>query len=60
MGAISILGAAQLFVLGVLGEYIGRILRQTRQRPGYIVAETEVHREAHTAAVEDARGYLSA
>jgi polyisoprenyl-phosphate glycosyltransferase len=58
MAAISILGAAQLFVLGVLGEYIGRILRETRRRPSYIVAETETRHEVQTSA--DAHGYLSA
>jgi dolichol-phosphate mannosyltransferase len=41
MGAIAILGATQLLVLGVVGEYIGRILRATSNRPTYVVAETE-------------------
>ena len=41
MAAIAILGAAQLLVLGIFGEYLGRILREARKRPNYIVAETE-------------------
>jgi len=28
-------------VLGIIGEYFGRILRETRKHPSYIAAETE-------------------
>jgi dolichol-phosphate mannosyltransferase len=44
MAVIAILGAAQLLVLGIIGEYVGRILRETRRRPNYVVAETEAER----------------
>ena len=41
MATIAILGAAQLLVLGIIGEYVGRTLREVRRRPSYVVAETE-------------------
>jgi polyisoprenyl-phosphate glycosyltransferase len=44
MAAIAILGAAQLLVLGIVGEYVGRTLREARRRPSYVVAETEAQR----------------
>lgn len=48
MATVAILGAAQLLVLGIIGEYIGRILSEARGRPSYIVAETEADRERGT------------
>lgn len=41
MATLAILGAGQFLVLGIIGEYIGRILRETRGWPVYVIAATE-------------------
>jgi polyisoprenyl-phosphate glycosyltransferase len=39
MAAVALLGGIQLLCVGVLGEYIGRIYRETKGRPLYVVAD---------------------
>ncbi len=39
MLVVVVLGAVQMFVLGLLGEYIGRLYSQSKQRPLYIVQD---------------------
>ncbi len=40
---ISILAGAQLFGLGVIGEYLGRMHFRSMQRPPYVIREVRTH-----------------
>ena len=45
MVGIMVIGGVQLLVLGVMGEYIAKILSELKRRPSYFVAESDL-REA--------------
>ena len=40
MAAVLCMGGIQLVCLGIMGEYIGRIYREAKQRPLFVVEET--------------------
>ncbi len=41
---IGLLGGLQLFIMGIIGLYIGKIFIQTKERPAYIVEDTNLKR----------------
>jgi len=40
MAAVLCMGGIQLISMGIIGEYLGRIYRETKQRPIYLIEET--------------------
>ena len=45
MSAITIFGTINLLLLGIIGDYIGRIYEQTKNRPLYIISEIKRKKE---------------
>ena len=51
--AVLFMGGIQLFFLGLLGEYIGRIYKEVKNRPLYLVAD-EIGFDSSPRAADDA------
>ncbi|GGK09758.1 hypothetical protein GCM10011583_47340 [Streptomyces camponoticapitis] len=48
--AITALSGVQMVMVGVVGEYVGRIYYEVKRRPHYLVAATDVDRPRGAAA----------
>jgi dolichol-phosphate mannosyltransferase len=42
---VMFIGGLQLLTLGIIGEYIGKLFMQAKQRPTYIVKKTSLENE---------------
>jgi glycosyltransferase involved in cell wall biosynthesis len=51
---MMVIGGVQLVMIGILGEYIGKMLSEAKQRPSYFVAEHHVRPAARRTAAKAA------
>ena len=47
--SVMVIGGVQLILIGVLGEYIGKLLSEIKGRPVYFVAEHSMKRASESA-----------
>lgn len=51
MAVMLMLGCAQMLLLGIIGEYLGRLYMQSKQRPLFVIADIVRSRHVGRAAV---------
>jgi hypothetical protein len=54
MAIILLVSGVQLIILGVIGEYLGRVYDEVRQRPLYLISERVGFGEQHEVQDEQA------
>jgi dolichol-phosphate mannosyltransferase len=57
VASIVFLSSIQLIVLGVIGEYIGKIYREVSQRPAYLISKTNLNLSQNYQQVDKAFNY---
>ncbi len=60
MSAIALMGAGQFLILGIIGEYLGRLLGEARKWPVYLVRETEADQSADPIKADVTHGARAA
>jgi dolichol-phosphate mannosyltransferase len=50
VGTVLLLGSVQLMMLGVFGEYLGRMYMESKQRPLFIIQDIRATQERHDTA----------
>ena len=53
MLAVLFIGGIQLLVLGIMGEYIGRIYGESKRRPLFLIREERVQKATNAAAADE-------
>jgi glycosyltransferase involved in cell wall biosynthesis len=56
MVGLMVIGGVQLIIIGIVGEYIGKILSEIKARPIYFIAEHRTKRAADQATLPGASG----
>ena len=57
--SVLFLGGVQMICIGILGEYVGRIYEEIKQRPLYVVQEMVGFEEDREDAVRDEQAAIS-